>query len=149
MHPDTLDFWQIGAYAELDLKGNLFSSRNLMLQALRANENSPPFQLAYLSFEVKFLNKLMQRREILSGKKTLNEKGELVKKEEELQFIDEDVKDDDDQEAVEGEVKPGEEANIVDIVVKNVIGKYGSDAKVLKEVKRILKGSTRVSEATL
>ena len=43
LHPDTLDFWQIGAYAELDLKGNLFSSRNLMLQALRANENSPTF----------------------------------------------------------------------------------------------------------
>lgn len=94
VHPDTLDFWQIGAYAELDLKGNLFSSRNLMLQALRANENSAPFQIAYLAFEVKFLNKLMQRREILAGKKTLNEKGELVKANEELQFIDEDVGED-------------------------------------------------------
>ena len=40
VHPDTLDFWQIGAYTELDLKGNIFSSRNLMLQALRANEYS-------------------------------------------------------------------------------------------------------------
>ena len=30
-HPDTLEFWLIGAYAELDLKGNLFSSRNLMM----------------------------------------------------------------------------------------------------------------------
>ena len=40
VHPDTLDFWKVAAYTELDLKGNLFSSRNLMLQALRANEDS-------------------------------------------------------------------------------------------------------------
>ena len=58
-HPDTLDFWLIGAYAELDLKGNLFSSRNLMMQALRANQDSAEFHTAYLAFEVKFLNKLM------------------------------------------------------------------------------------------
>ena len=31
VHPTTLDFWLIGAYTELDMKGNLFSSRNLML----------------------------------------------------------------------------------------------------------------------
>ena len=89
VHPDTLDFWQIGAYTELDLKGNLFSSRNLMLQALRANENSSKFQVAYLDFEVKFLNKLMHRREILGGVKQLNEKGEIIKKEGDLAFIDE------------------------------------------------------------
>ena len=61
-HPDSLDFWQIAVYTELDLKGNLFSSRNLMMQALRANEDSREFQLAYLRFEVAFLDKLMQRR---------------------------------------------------------------------------------------
>lgn len=71
-HPDTLDFWQIGAYAELELKGNLFSSRNLMLQALRANDKSSRFQIAYLEFEVRFLEKLMNRREILTGMKSLN-----------------------------------------------------------------------------
>jgi hypothetical protein len=31
IHPDCLDFWLIAAYTELDVKGNLFSSRNLML----------------------------------------------------------------------------------------------------------------------
>ena len=72
VHPDTLDFWRVGAYAELELKGNLFSSRNLMLQALRANENSSKFQLAYLEFEVRFLEKIMQRREILTGLKSLD-----------------------------------------------------------------------------
>ena len=96
IHPGTLDFWQIAAYAELDLKGNLFSSRNLMLQALRANDDSPKFHTAYLAFEVKFLSKLMQRRQILAGHKQLNEKGELIaaaNSGDNLEFIDEDDED--------------------------------------------------------
>ncbi len=144
VHPDTLDFWLIGAYAELDLKGNLFSSRNLTLQALRANEDSSRFQLAYLEFEVKYLDKLMQRREILTGTKKLNEQGELVESGE-LAFIDED----DDSANVEGEVKKGEESNIVQIVAQSIITKFGSDAKVLKEASKILKKSPRVSAETL
>ncbi len=41
MQPNILDFWLIGVYTELDLKGNLFSGRKLMLQAVRNNpENS-------------------------------------------------------------------------------------------------------------
>lgn len=95
MHPDCLDFWLIAAYAELDLKGNLFSSRNLMLQALKVNhhatwshassasrqthdagnsgkvmkvnETKPRFYTEYLKFEVIFLDKLMQRRQLLNG----------------------------------------------------------------------------------
>jgi len=31
IHPDCLDFWKIGVYTELEIKGNFFSSRNLML----------------------------------------------------------------------------------------------------------------------
>jgi hypothetical protein len=30
-HPNIIDFWLIGVYTEMDLKGNLFSSRKLML----------------------------------------------------------------------------------------------------------------------
>ena len=104
VHPDTLDFWQIGAYAELELKGNLFSSRNLMLQALRANEESTEFQLAYLAFEVRFLEKIMHRREILTGKKSLDQDGKLVEsKDAELAFIDEE--DQDGAGNPEGEIK--------------------------------------------
>ena len=36
-HPTVLDFWLIGVYTELDIKGNLFSGRKLMLQAIRNN----------------------------------------------------------------------------------------------------------------
>ena len=64
----------------------------------------------------------MQRREILAGKKQLNEKGEIINAEADggLEFIDEDVKED-DQETIQGEVRPGEEANIVKIVTQNLI----------------------------
>ncbi len=86
----------------------------------------------------------MQRREILTGTKKLNEQGELVESGE-LAFIDEE----DDQANVEGEVKKGEESNIVKIVAQSIIAKYGSDAKVLKEASKILKKSSRVSAETL
>jgi hypothetical protein len=33
--PEEVQFWQIGAYAELEVKGNMFSGRQLMLQGLR------------------------------------------------------------------------------------------------------------------
>jgi hypothetical protein len=65
VHPECLDFWLIGIYTELDMKGNLFSSRNLMLQAHTANNKSAEFNLAYLEFELNFLTKVMKRRQIL------------------------------------------------------------------------------------
>jgi hypothetical protein len=65
LHPSFLDFWLVGVYTELDIKGNLFSSRKLMLQALRNNEKHYKFHIEYLRFEVNFHNKIMQRREIL------------------------------------------------------------------------------------
>ena len=89
VHPSCLDFWLVGAYVELDMKGNLFSSRNLMLQALRANGENPTFYTAYLEFELAFLAKVMQRRAILQGKE----------EEKKFDFIN-DVEE-------EGEVAPG------------------------------------------
>ena len=75
-----------------------------MLQALRANEDSTEFQLAYLAFEVRFLEKIMHRREILTGKKSLDQDGKLVEsKDAELAFIDEE--DQDGAGNPEGEIK--------------------------------------------
>ena len=62
-----LDFWLIGVYTELDVKGNLFSGRKLMLQAIRANPGSASFLLEYLCFEVRFLEKVHERIQILNG----------------------------------------------------------------------------------
>ena len=70
------------------MKGNLFSSRNLMRQALRVNANVPKFYTEYLKFEVKFLDKLMQRREILNGQSQIGNDGNIREKEKELEFID-------------------------------------------------------------
>ena len=137
---------------ELDMRGNLFSSRNLMLQALRVNDNSPAFYLAYLQFEVRFLHKLMHRRKILNG-------GESAKDGDGgLDFIDHDDDDDDIQEGkkLAGELgqgqdgeDAGDEAKIVRIVVNNLVNKFGSDAKLLKQAKSILKNSPHIDPETL
>ena len=92
----------------------------------------------------------MQRRQILSGKKLLNEKGELIEAStEKLEFIDEEEDANMEENQVPGEINPGEEANIVKIVTKNLILKFGNDAKVLKEAKSILKKSENVSDETV
>ncbi len=83
---------------------------------------------------------MMQRRQILAGGGQIDQDGKVVKKEAELAFIDEE--DDEEMAAdkdIAGEVKKGEEANIVKIVVKNLLQKYQQDAKVLKKAKGILK----------
>jgi hypothetical protein len=67
MHPTVVDFWIVGAYVELDLKGNLFASRKLMLQGIRNNEKNPMFYVEYFRFETALLAKIIERRDILKG----------------------------------------------------------------------------------
>ena len=91
----------------------------------------------------------MQRRNILSGKSILNEKGELIEaSKEKLEFIDEEDENMEEQQ-VPGEINPGEESNIVKIVTRNLIQKFGTDAKVLKQAMTILKKSENVPEETV
>lgn len=66
-HPTVLDFWLIGVYTELDIKGNLFSGRKLMLQGLRNNQANPRFYIEYFRFEVAFFDKVQERISILNG----------------------------------------------------------------------------------
>ena len=108
--PNVIEFWLIGVYADLELKGNMFSSRQLMLQGLRLNENDSQFHLEYLRFELNFFHKIMKRRELLSST--------------EVQFVN-------DCEQIEGETKHGEEANFVKIVWENLLTKFEHDALVL------------------
>lgn len=49
------------------MKGNIFSSRKLMLQGVRNNEDSPLFNAEYFRFEMNLLHKMIQRKKILSG----------------------------------------------------------------------------------
>ena len=62
-----LDFWLIGVYTELDVKGNLFSGRKLMLQAIRNNPDNANFYVEYFRFEVRFFEKVKERILILNG----------------------------------------------------------------------------------
>ena len=64
-----------------------------------------------------------------------------------MAFIDDEEEKEED---VEGEVKKGEEAAIVEIVVKNLIEKFPNDIVLLKEVINILKLSAHIDpEKTL
>jgi hypothetical protein len=80
----VLDFWLIGVYTELDIKGNLFSGRKLMLQAIRNNPQNSSFYIEYFRFEVRFFEKVKQRIIILNGS---NDKA--------IDFIDEDAMEED------------------------------------------------------
>lgn len=84
------------------------------------NEDDARFNLEYLRFEVKYFDKLMLRREVLS-------QGQV-------DFVN-------NCEEVEGETKRGEEANIVRIVWDNLKKKFADDVVVLREAKQILKQS--------
>ena len=57
----------IGVYTELDIKGNLFSGRKLMLQAIRNNPLNPSYYVEYFRFEVTFFEKVKERINILNG----------------------------------------------------------------------------------
>jgi len=60
MHPTVPDFWLLAAYNELELKGNLFSGRKLLLQAMRTI-NTANMALEYLRFEIRLLAKVKGR----------------------------------------------------------------------------------------
>jgi len=70
IHPNVLDFWLVGVYVEMDMKGNMLSSRRLMLQALRNNDSNPHFFVEYFLFELRYLAKVRERRAILRGEPT-------------------------------------------------------------------------------
>lgn len=83
LHPTTIDFWLIAAYNELELKGNLFSGRKILLQALRHNRDSTFLYVEYLRFEVALLQKVKERKKILTGQG-----------EDKLDFVDEEMQGD-------------------------------------------------------
>ena len=81
--------------------------------------------------------------------KSFGEDGKLVNTDaaNKLAFIDGD--DDEELKDIEGEIKHGEEANLVKIVMSNLVEKYQSDAQVLKQAKSILKKSEKVPAETV
>lgn len=116
MHPTVIDFWLIGVYTELDIKGNLFSSRKLMLQAIRINDTNLQVYVEFFKYEVKFFEKMKQRRMILNGDS-----------EKKIDFIENE--EDEKMEVIE-EAKISDQPKLVQIVFDNLKDKFPSNLKV-------------------
>lgn len=110
------DFWLIAAYLELDVKGNLFNGRKLLLQSLRNNENSSLLHVEYFKYEVKVHHKINERRQVLtSGGRDRDE----------LEFVDgENAKED------EGMFDTSD--TLVRIVFDNLVKKFPENVRVFK-----------------
>ena len=101
---------------------------------MKANDKNSEFYLAYLKFEIRFLEKLMHRRNVLEGHEKMGKSEEQKKKENDMEF---DFIDDEEEqmegikfeenENIEGEMRKGEEANLVKIVTANLIKKFARE----------------------
>ena len=123
-----LDFWLVSVYTELDIKGNLFSSRNLMLQAIRNNSNSPLFYVEYFRFEAVFLQKVKQRREILHSDKNDGS----------LSFVEQPEEEKSKDESVSMDTSE----RILEIVLDQINAKFGDNLLVYVSIwKNIVKNN--------
>lgn len=121
-HPTVLDFWLIGVYTELDIKGNLFSGRKLMLQAIRNNTKNPSFYLEYFRFEVSFFEKVKQRILILNGDAS-NDKP--------IDFIDDEEMGETEKQVDDGRLSAS--TNFIEIVFENIKEQFGTNLAIIKE----------------
>lgn len=135
-HPTVLDFWLIGVYTELDIKGNLFSGRKLMLQAIRNNSQNPSFYLEYFRFEVRFFEKVKQRILILNGDGS---------KDKPIDFIDDEEMDHEEKKVDDGRLSAS--TNFIEIVFDNIKEQYGTNLAVIKECYQIAKESILLPES--
>ena len=65
-HPYNLDFWRIAAYNEFENNSNFLASRNIFQKCLRINKNNFEAHLDYFVYELKFVQKIVERRQFLS-----------------------------------------------------------------------------------
>jgi len=68
-HPNNLNFWKIAAYNEYENNLNTFVARNLFQKCLRMNKENLQAYLDYFLFEIKFVEKILERRKILASNK--------------------------------------------------------------------------------
>ena len=74
-NPKDLDFWKIAAYNEHENNLNTFVARNIFQKCIRMNKENLYAYLDYFLFEIKFVEKILERKKILAKeteeKKTL------------------------------------------------------------------------------
>ena len=104
LHPSKIIFWKIAAYHEYEDNLNFQNARNLLQKCIKFNQYNVAAYLEYFTFEIIFAKNFVERKDILSGKKT-EEKKETKKKiniindineEKEKMEIDEEKNDNDD-----------------------------------------------------
>ena len=65
-HPQNLDFWKIAAYNEFENNSNSLAARNLFQKCLRLNRDNVDAHLEYFIFELKFVEKIVERKNFLT-----------------------------------------------------------------------------------
>jgi len=63
---DFVDFWKIAAYNEFENNSNALAARSLFQKCLRLNSNELEAHLEYFIFELKFVEKIVLRRNLLA-----------------------------------------------------------------------------------
>jgi hypothetical protein len=70
--PNNLTFWRIAAYNEFENNFNSISARNLFQKCVRINKNKFEAYHDYFIFELKFAEKVLERRKILTVRTNIN-----------------------------------------------------------------------------
>jgi hypothetical protein len=76
-NPKDLDFWRIAAYNEHENNLNTFVARNIFQKCIRMNKENINSYLDYFLFEIKFVEKILERKKILA-KETEEKKGLIM-----------------------------------------------------------------------
>ncbi len=131
-HPNNLNFWKIAAYNEYENNLNTFAARNLFQKSLRMNRNNLQAFLDYFTFEIKFVEKILERRKILS----------LAKEENKLKILANAEDADSNNKQEEAEKNAKEEAenlsvsdDVLDLKICEIIWRKALSAKLTNENK--------------
>lgn len=127
-HPQVLDFWKIAAYNEYENNLNAFVARNIFQKCIRMNKNNINAYLEYFIFEIKFIEKILERRKILTKSK---------EEEEKLKFVNdvnekEDKMTENEKEVIAKiqEVLPAESDEVLNLKIGEIIWKKALNSSI-------------------
>ena len=88
-HPTNINFWKIAVYNEFENNLNNLRARKLMQGCIRMNNKDLNAYLEYFTFEIKFAEKICERKNIIKGNNNENNK---------LKIVQDIIKDDNNEE---------------------------------------------------
>ena len=125
-HPQVLDFWKIAAYNEYENNLNAFVARNIFQKCIRMNKNNINAYLEYFIFEIRFIEKILERRKILTKSKEEEEKLKFVNdvNEKEEKIIENEVAG-----RIE-EILPSESDEVLNLKIGEIIWKKALNSSI-------------------